>query len=165
MSELIRSSKPTRLKPTNKRVEVAERVAFSNKILPDGSRIFKREHGMSSTVTDTTTSLTFIVPYDKCKITGLEIINAVVGDSANFKVLDTEDGQYQQSVGVLVENIEANKLLNQFAFGTYIAKDYHLKESTYDADLIKDMTLEIEYIPKDIGSREVYVNLLLHEVK
>lgn len=167
MANLQNGNKSSSLKRISNSVAVEKSKPFSEKSLPDGRKVFKRVHGISSNVQATMVPIEFIVPHDVCKITGIEIIAALHGDSVNFKVYDTPDGMIQQLFyGISPENVEPNKFLNQFGFNAYIAKDFHIEKSNYDADLIKDMKIMIEYTPKDTGSsRDVYINFILHEVK
>lgn len=157
MSSLQKGNKASSLTRITSSVSVEKSKPFFDKKLPDGKKIFKRIHGATTTVQASTVNVELVVPYNTCKITGVEIIAAVHGDKVNFKVLDTPTGT--------ISTIP-NYLLNQFGFEVFLAKDLHREISNYDADLIKDMKLVVEYIPKDTGSpREIYVNFILHEVK
>lgn len=131
--------------------------AFAAKSLSDGKKIYKRVHGVKALVQNDPVNIELVVPYDSCKITGVELIAGVHGDKVNFKVYDTPTGTIS---GI------PNQLLNQFGFDVYVAKDLHREISNYDADLIKDMKLVVEYDAKDeLLPRDVYVNFILHEVK
>lgn len=139
----------------NRIVELSK--AFADKILPCGKKIFKRVHGVKITVEDVMVPAELVIPYDDCKITGVELLAGVYGDNVNFKVYDTPTGTLSTI---------PNSMLNQFGFGVYVAKDIHTEMSNYDADLIKDLKIEVEYTPKNTGvPRDVYVNFILHEVK
>ncbi len=157
MSGIEKGSKPTSLTHVPSSVSVDKSTPFANKILPSGKRVFKRVHGVKATVEDAQKNIELIIPYDFCKITGIELIAGNYGDKVNFKVYDTPTGT--------ISTIP-NYMLNQFGFDVYLAQDRHKEESNYDADLIKDMKLVVEYIPVNTGSpREVYVNFMLHELK
>lgn len=131
-------------------------VPFADKVLPNGKRLYVRVHGISASVSGAPDNIDFVIPYAACKITGLEIINGAVGDTCNFKVLDTPSGTIS---GV------PNAVLNQFGFNVNVAKDYYKRESSYDADLIQNMTIRIEYDSVATLPAPVYVNIILHEVK
>lgn len=154
LNDFLNNYKSSANKPMSNLTQV---MSFSEKELFNGKKLFKRVHGVKHTVTSGTSNIEFTVPYNNCKITGVELLNGVSGDNVNFKVLDTSTGTIS---GV------ANQLLNQFGFDVYLAKDYHKEESSYDADLIKDMTVLVEFTATDTGSsRDVYINYILHEVK
>lgn len=138
-------------------IAVENTSPFADKILPNGSKLFKRVHGVSQQVSNSLVNIDFSIPYANCKITGMEIISAVAGDVCNFKILDTPSGTIS---GV------ANAQLNQFGFNVNIASIFYKHESNYDADLIQDLKIRIEYLPKDTSStRDVFINLILHEVQ
>jgi hypothetical protein len=131
---------------------------FASKILSDGKKLYTRIHGISATVSGAADNIDFSVPYNNCKITGIEIFNGELGDKINLKILDTPTGTIS---GV------ANYTLNQFGFNVYIDSAMYRYQSNYDADLIKDMVLRLEYdaITADESPKTVYVNIILHEVK
>lgn len=135
------------------RLVSAKSFAFADKQLEDGKRIFMRVNGTSAQVSSTSSNIDFSVPYTACKITGIEIINAEVGDVANFRVLDTSSGTISG-----VPNIQ----LNEFGTSVNIMANFYRFESPYDADLIKDMTLRVNYT--SISSKRVYINFILHEI-
>lgn len=149
-------SRASTLPTISQPIKITSDKPFADKTLPTGEKLYKREHGIEATVSNAMVEMSFVIPYNICKITGLELIAAELGDKVNFKVYDTPTGTIS---GV------PNLLLNQFGFDVFVAKGYHLKDSKYDADLIKDMKITVEYTPKDMGERQVYCNLVLHEVK
>lgn len=157
MGNVIHGSKSITRTPMGSRVEVSSSTPFANKTLPDGKKVYKRVHGVSETLQSGQTNIDFVIPHDACKITGVEIIAGIHGDKVNFKVYDTPTGTISGYPDVL---------LNQFGFNVYMAEGLHKELSNYDADLIKDMKVSLEYDAKDTGAeREVYVNFILHEVK
>lgn len=131
---------------------------FADKKLPDGKKLFKRVHGVSAQVSGSPDNIDFVVPYNNCKITGVEIINGDFGDKVNFKVYDTPTGTLS---GI------PDLMLNQFGFNVNIRKEYHKDECNYDADLIKDMKIRVEFdaVTSDLLPKTVYINFILHEVK
>lgn len=135
----------------------AKTSPFAAKVLPNGKRIFTRIHGISGAVQNSPDTIDFTVPYTSCKITGIEITNGKIGDTANFKVVDTAQGSYS---GV------PNYVLNQFGFDVNISEKEYKYKSDYDADLYGGMKLRIEYDPVDeILPRTIYINFILHEIK
>lgn len=120
-------------------------------------KFFMRIHGVSAEVQSAPNNIDFVVPYNTCKITGVEIVGGELGDKVNLKVLDTPTGTIS---GI------ANHILNQFGYNVNLSKDYYKYESAYDADLIKDMKIRIEYDAKDeLSPKTVYINFILHELK
>lgn len=133
---------------------IYETLPFASKTLKDGKKLYKRVHGVSTPIDNETKNIDFTVPYEACKITGVELINTDIGDSVNLKVLDTTTGTYTTI---------ANYMLNQFGFNVYLAPGSHKEISQYDADLYLNMQLRIEYTTE--ATKTVYVNFILHEVK
>jgi hypothetical protein len=130
---------------------------FAEKVLPNGKKVYTRIHGIKKALAGTQDALEFVIPYNSCKITGIEIINGKLGDAASLRVFDTPTGT--------ISGIE-NQELNQFGFEMNIAPDFYKYKSDYDADLIKDLKVEVEYTTEaDPEGRVVYINLFLHEVK
>lgn len=136
----------------NENIE-SQTLPFSSKKLGN-QKIFMRVNGTSGSVSSNASNIDFTVPYDFCKITGIEIINAEFGDVANFRVLDTPSGTISGF---------SNVQLNEFGTSVNITEKFYRFESSYDADLIKDMTLRVNYT--SISSKTVYINFILHEVK
>lgn len=136
----------------------AGQLPFAAKVLPDGKKLYTRVHGVSSSVAGAPDNIDFLVPYNNCKLTGLEIINGELGDKVNLKILDTPTGTISGT---------PYAVLNQFGYNVCIASNYYERESPYDADLIKDLTIRLEYdaINTDLLPKTVYVNFVLHEVK
>lgn len=149
----------TNYKPTGNQNLKGESVTypFANKKLPDGKSLFRRIHGIKLTTDGTSNSqkIIFTVPYNSAKITSTEIIGAELGDIIDFKILDTTSGT---ATGI------PNYMLNQFGFGVYPSKERYEQKSEYDADLFIGLQLEITLTPVDTLVRNVYFNLVLHEV-
>lgn len=146
----------TNLKAKGNKSAVVTLTPFADKILPNGKRLFNRLHGAQFSVSGSPDVCDFNIPYDTCKLTGIEIINGSFGDTCNLKVVDTPTGAIS---GV------PDFILNQFGFNVNIAKDYYKRESAYDADLIKDMKIRIEYDSVATLPAPIYINFILHEVK
>jgi hypothetical protein len=144
-------------RPYSNKPVILSTLPFGAKILPNGKKLFRRVHGISAVVQNAPDSITYTITYPACKIMGVQIINGKVGDTANFKVLDTATGTI---TGV------PNLLLNQFGFNVNIVPEVATYPSKYDADLIQGMQLLIEYDAIDeLLPRTVYINFDLHEVK
>lgn len=129
---------------------------FAAKILADGKKLYLRMHGISSVVTAGVQNIDFSVPYVSCKITGLGVIGGALGDTINLKILDTPTGTI---TGV------PNYVLNQFGFNVNVVPAVYHHSSEYDADLIQNLKVRIEYTTAETVARTIYVNLVLHEVK
>lgn len=135
-------------------VHVTKSPVFGEKTI-NGKKLYVRDHGASFALSaGTNDTLNFNIPYDEVKFNGIEIIGGEIGDKVDLKVWDTPTGT--------ISTI-ANYVLNQFGYSVNVAKDYYHRESKYDADLIKDMKIEIEY--NSVSAKTVYVNYLLHELK
>lgn len=129
---------------------------FGSKVLPDGSKLFRRVRGTSASVQGTPDTIDFTIPFAKCKITGLQIIGGKLGDKATFQVVDTDAGTIS---GV------PNYVLNTFGEDVYIVPDVANYPSKYDADLISGLKLRVIYDAVDeLLPRDVYINFDLHEV-
>lgn len=155
MSNLVRGSKPSRISPIISKVSTTA-YPFAAKELPDGSKIFRRIRSATGTVSSGPTNIDFIVPFSKCKITGVQILGAELGDSVSFQVLDTSSGTIS---GI------PNFVLNEFGTGVYIVPDVANYPSKYDADLIQGLVLRLVYTPvAGAESKSIYVNYDLHQV-
>ena len=130
--------------------------AFASKMLPDGKKIYRRVHGLEATVSGSPDTIEFNIPYDNCKINGIEIIGGRLGDKLDLYVLDTPTGTISGT---------PNAVLNQFGYGVRVANELHRYMSNYDADLIKDMKIKIVYDSTATLPAIIYANIFLHEVK
>ncbi len=147
----------TTLKAKCNRSIAIKTLPFADKILPNGKKIYTRIHGIQAEVQNSMDTIEFVVPYTSCKITGIEIFGAKLGDIANFKVVDTASGTYSGA---------PNYVLNQFGFSINLSKDTYKYISDYDADLYINMRLRIEYDALDeVLPRPIYINFILHEIK
>lgn len=134
---------------------IEEITPFSQKTIGD-KKLFSRLHGASYTVQPGANTLEFVVPYPTCKITEVELIGCVLGDSCSFKVLDSDAG--------IITTIP-NYLLNQFGFDVQLPNNFYVKKSSYDADLVKDLKLVIEYNNSELSAKSIGINFNLHELK
>lgn len=155
MSNIIQGSKSITKTPYRSKVDAVNQP-FTSKILSDGSKIFTRIHGLSSEISSSPKTIEFNIPYANCKLNGIEIIDGATGDSVNLKVKDTPTGTISGVAGTV---------LNQFGYNTYVGEGFYKYQSTYDADLIKDMKLVFEYSAAGTLPRTLYFNIFLHEVK
>lgn len=128
---------------------------FANKEV-NGKKIFKRIHGVEKELINQEENIDLVIPYNQCKITGIEIIGASLGDKVDFIILDTDQGDLS---GV------PNYQLNKFGFNVYLSKDYYEHTSNYDADLVKNMIIRVVYKKYETSDKKVYINVILHEVK
>jgi len=127
--------------------------AFKDKTI-DGKKLYKRVHGQSYTVVTGMTSCELNVPYPNCKVNGIEILGGELGDYVQFKVKDTDTG---------IISTVPNYVLNQFGFDVYLTPGLHRENSQYDADLIQNMKVVVEF--HSTVSKDIYINFILHEVK
>lgn len=140
-------------------VSVVEEIApppFANKALSTGQKLFKRIHGVQSTISaNSTGTIQLTVPYTQAKINGLEIIGSSPGDTGNFNVYDNAAGT--------ISTIP-NYKLNQFGFNVCMRPEFHKEESKYDADVILGMVLELEFTNNQNTDQLIGVNFILHEL-
>lgn len=139
------------------KVSVNEQPTFASKKIGALS-LFNRTHGAEFELSAGANSLLFPVPYNVQKFNGIEIIGAELGDFADLKILDTD--------GVATPNYFPygnNFVLNQFGFDVYIRPDFYERQSRYDADLLKNMQIEIIYVSET--AKSVFINYMLHELK
>lgn len=131
--------------------------SFTSKSLPNGKKLFKRVHGsQASVLPGQTIEINLIVPYNESKINEIDVVGGNTGDTCNFKVYDTITGTISGIPGYM---------LNQFGFNVNVSKDFYKQESSYDADLIKDMKLQVQYTNNSLASTTIGINFILHEVK
>ena len=130
---------------------------FAKKQHSDGRKVTRRVHGFKIDLdtSGSTQSVKFMIPYTACLMTKTSIINSIVGDKFDFKVLDTVTGTL---------TTVPNAPLNQFGHGVYAAAGYHSETSEYDAELFGGLQLEISVTPVDNTARSVYFNVILHEL-
>ena len=141
-----------------KGLNISSDPAFTSKVLGE-KKLFQRVEGKEFPVTTASNdnTLNFVVPYPSCKITGLEIIGGELGDKVILKILDSDTGMIS---GV------PNYLLNTFGgkdCKVNVAKDYYVRESSYDADLYQGLYVSIDY--ETVSDKTVYINYVLHELK
>ena len=126
---------------------------FGSKTL-NGKKLFKRIHGVQKEVVIGTNTIEFIIPYDSCKMTGVEVVGASTGDTVDFEVYDTPAG--------LISGYP-NVKINQFGFGVFISKDFYSHHSEYDSDVPKDIKIKIIYTSVAVAT--IGVNFVLNELK
>lgn len=108
-------------------------------------KLYSRSTGKPFAVAAGANTCDFTITYAVCKITGIELINAEIGDYCDFYVVHPIAG-----------------VLGQFAYTNYMAKDFYERSSKYDADLLSGLILRMVY--NSITAKNIYVNYLLHEV-
>lgn len=127
---------------------------FASKNLLNGKKLFRRIHGIRRAITPGANDIRFTIPYAECKITGIEITNCELLETASFKVLDTESGAV---------TTVPYYLLNQFGFSVNMPDKFYKSVSEYDADLFQGLVICLEY--NAISNKDIGINFVLHEVK
>lgn len=127
---------------------------FASKVLPNGKKLYKREHGIQATLSTGTNTILFTIPYPWVKIIGVEVLYGEKLDTVDLIVLDSTTGTYS---GV------PNYQLNQFGFSVNVAEGEYEEENAYDADLYQGMQLKIVYNSQ--SAKTVGLNFNLSEVK
>lgn len=121
-----------------------------------GQLFFRGQGVKQNCLANSTTNITFVVPYTKAKLNGIEILYGQDRDLCQFKVLDSTTGTY---TGV------ANYLLNQFGYDWNVDSNAMKEILPYDADVFYGMQLVVEYTNNGNSDVEVGVNFYLHEDK
>jgi hypothetical protein len=134
-------------------VDVSSQPAFASKKVGT-KKLYTRATGKVFAVTVGTNNLDFLIPFNEMKFNGIHIVNGKVGETVNLKILDTATGTI---TGV------ANYLLNQFGFSVNLPDGVFIRESQYDADMIKDLVVRIELTA--VEARDFRVNYAIHELK
>lgn len=130
--------------------------AFSSKFTKDKS-LFRRKHGTGKEIpANSSDTLSIIVPYDLAKINKVDLVGCELGDQVDLKVYDTPAGAI---------STVPNYMLNQFGFLVELPNGHFEDFSEYEADLIKDMKIEITYYNNSDQPKYVGANFTLHEVK
>lgn len=143
------------LKNLDQSVKVIGQPAFADKKTADGKSLYVRDKGMEFTVSvGANNNKQCNIDYPTVKFNGIEIIGGEVGDKVDLKVLDTPTG----TISTL-----PNYLLNQFGFNVNVSPGYYHRESKYDADLIQNMKIVVDY--ESVSAKTVYINFIIHEVK
>ncbi len=148
----------TNYKPNgNKRIgNYYSREPFASKTLKDGSKLYRRKHGyFIDTIAGSSVDKIVTVPYAKCKINKIEIIDANTRDCIDLLVLDDTNGTYSTI---------PNYVLNQFGFGVVVSDLLYADKSDYDADLYMGMQLKVVYHNRTNNNKEVGLNVIFHEV-
>ena len=130
---------------------------FSEKVLANGKKLFRRKHGMRLICTkEASTNFDFVVPYSLAKIDQIEIVDGQSGDCVDFKVYDTPTGTI---------STVPNYMLNQFGFDVELPSGFYHDKSNYDADVIQDMKIQVVYKNKDlIDDISVGINIVYHQL-
>lgn len=149
--------KTTNIKTKNRIEEKKYQSPWSEKVLPDGHKIFRRKIGIQSTIAaNSLKSIIYTIPYNQVKIDQVEVINCSSLDKIDFKVLDSYNGTYTGY---------PNYLLNQFGFGVNLKNEYYSDHSNYDADLKLGMQIETIYYNESEFEKTIGINYVLHELK
>lgn len=144
----------TNFKSNGNKTQPQQQQPFASKSLPNGKKLYKREHGIQATVNQGVNNIIFTVPYNWVKIIGMEIVNGENLDTCNLYILDSISGAYSTI---------PNYQLNQFGFNVNITKDIYEEENAYDADLYIGMQIKVEYTSQT--NKTIGLNFNLSEVK
>jgi len=129
---------------------------FSKKVLGGGFKLYRRKHGASSSIAaNSSGTIELVIPYVSCKINIVEVIGCYYGDTVNLKVYDTPQGTLSTI---------PNYMLNQFGFNVEMPDGFYKDESSYDADLIQNMKIELTYFNNGENEKHIGVNFTLHEI-
>ena len=152
ISDSLKALSGESLKETDGSIVVSINAFSSKKV--GNKNLFKRIHGIQSSVVIGLNTIDFVIPYNNCKMNGVQIIGASIGDTIDFEVYDTPAGLFS---GV------PNAKLTQFGFGVCIAKDFYSYHSEYDSDVPKDIKLRVKFTSVAIAT--IGINFLLNELR
>jgi hypothetical protein len=127
---------------------VTKLAPFADKRTPIGD-LYRRKHGFRSGTIPNGQSgtINLIVPYDICKINLLELTNCKEDTLVDFKIYAS-----------------TGELLNQFGFGCELPNGLYCDKSEYEADLLKDMKIEITATNNTGSDIILKGNITYHEV-
>lgn len=117
---------------------------FAEQIV-DKCKYSKKVHGVKELPVNGVVSIDFIVPYAKAKITTVEVIGCLTGDTANFKILDS------------LQNV-----LNQHGYDVVLPNNYYEQKSEFAGNLVQGMILRCEVTTS--SSEAIGVNYILNEM-
>lgn len=130
---------------------------FCKKVLDCGCKLYRRKKGVRQICAgNSETSIILEIPYGKCKVDELEIVNCSGNDCLDLLIKDDANGTYS---GI------PNKILNQFGFDVCLSDLYYSDSSQYDAELMLGMKIEVIFKNKDADSKNIGINFTLHEMK
>jgi hypothetical protein len=137
---------------------IQKETPFQPKKLIDGQKLFRRKHGFVSSeiAVGQTGTIDLVVPYNTAKINEVEITNGREGVSIDLKVYDTPTGTI---------STVPNYMLNQFGFNVELPHGFYRDISDYDADVIKDMKIEITIKNNSNEPLALRGNIVWHELK
>jgi len=136
------------------------REPFATKTLKDGSKLFRRKHGVFDTIpANSEKSIIFTAPYAKAKINKLEIIDANARDQIDMRVKSPVDPTTAAAYG-----FPPDISLNQFGFNVVVSDLLYSDKSDYDAEVYAGMQIEVVYKNRTNAAKEVGFNLIYHEV-
>lgn len=127
-------------------------------------KLYRKKHGFRHTLTIGESSIEIECPYDRAKINAVEFKWFPEGVTADFFILDSIDGIYQQYLGVPAENIVSKAPITQHGFGATISKGHDKDVSEYDAGVMGGMFLKIVFNNQSTEEKEVGINVPFHEV-
>jgi hypothetical protein len=127
---------------------------FAAKILQNGKKLYKREHGIQFTLITGTNIILFTIPYAWVKIIGVEVMYGEKLDTIDLIILDSVFGTYSGTPSLQ---------LNQFGYSVNVSIDEYEEENAYDADLYQGMQIKIVYNSQ--SAKTIGINFNLNEVK
>jgi hypothetical protein len=128
----------------------------------EGEEAAKKVTGSKTTIpAGETKDIRLVFPYAKGLIKGAKIINTHVGDSLNFKILDTDTNAYSQAP---VEAVGPNYTLNQFGFDVYLPDGFLDDTADFAGTLYQGMILCCEYTNNTSSEKVVYMNSDIYEL-
>lgn len=119
-------------------------------------KFFKRIHGTGTNCTfGEVTNIDFVIPYAQAKIAKISLHGCECGDTINLKFYDTPTGTV---------STVPNYMLNQFGFDVELSDGSFESKSEYDADVIGDMKIRVEYSNNGTVNKYIGLNIYLDQL-
>lgn len=149
----IGSSAVNYLLGTSQEVIVSQQPVFSAKTI-GSKKLFSRTTGKIFALSVGLNTLDYTITFNEVKFNGLELDKCKFGEKITLKILDTNSG---------LKSGVPNYTLNTFGFDVNLPDGFYRRISDYDADLVKDLIIRIEYTATE--ARNIGINYMLHELK
>ena len=122
------------------------------------SHSFKGRGFSKNCPANTTTTVSYQIPSMEglsYEMSGVEILNASLGDTVHMKVLDDSSGTY---------STVPNYQLDEFGITWNVRPDVFIKDLPYSATLMPGMIVAFDYTNSTGTDRIIYINLDLHKI-
>lgn len=131
-----------------------------NPLAENYGHIFDGNGFSANCIAGQTTDIEFVVLVES-DMSGIEVLNADVGDIVDMKVKDNANGNYSlASTGTAVPNM----VLRQFGTNWYVRPSVFVKQLPYAARVMPTMVISFAFKNNGAIDKEIYINLDLHQI-